>query len=228
MPFAFSDTRVPTVPVTHSGAERVFQSRPGRVAGGPARPVRDRRPAHAADQTQALAPAVRDPQPRRRGRRVSLPAHPLAPVLSLRGDPPPPTRGADQPTDALQAWPVPLPGSGHEPPAAAAQPVALLQRPCRCRVAHQAAQGRLRPGQHSDALYFHLLLLAYNLVNWFKRLCLPSEFQNATLQTLRERILLMPAQLRRSDNRPRLILPASGPREAAWKYALQRIERVKP
>jgi Transposase DDE domain group 1 len=80
----------------------------------------------------------------------------------------------------------------------------------------------------ANETYFHLLLLAYNVVNWFKRLCLPPEFQNATLQPLRERILLMPAQQRRSDNRPRLLLPASGPREAAWKYAVQRIERVKP
>lgn len=75
---------------------------------------------------------------------------------------------------------------------------------------------------------FHLLLLAYNLINWFKRLCLPPEFQRATLQTLRHTILLMPAQLRRTDNRPRLALPASGPRETAWRYALQKIERLKP
>lgn len=60
-----------------------------------------------------------------------------------------------------------------------------------------------------------------------KRLCLPPEFQTATLQTLRNRILLMPAQLVRSDNRPRLAMPASGPREVAWKYALRQIERLK-
>ncbi len=86
------------------------------------------------------------------------------------------------------------------------------------------------PTRHffANETYFHLLLLAYNLVNWFKRLCLPLDFQNATLQTLRHRILLMPAQLRRTDNRPRLVLPASGPREAAWKYALHQIKILKP
>jgi Transposase DDE domain group 1 len=85
------------------------------------------------------------------------------------------------------------------------------------------------PTRHffANETYFHLLLLAYNLINWFKRLCLPPEFQNATLQTLREHILLMPAQLRRTDNRPRLLLPASGPREQAWHYALQKIARLK-
>jgi hypothetical protein len=86
------------------------------------------------------------------------------------------------------------------------------------------------PTRHffANETYFHLLLLAYNLINWFKRLCLPPELQRATLQTLRHTILLMPAQLRRTDNRPRLALPASGPREAAWRYALQKIERLKP
>jgi Transposase DDE domain group 1 len=78
----------------------------------------------------------------------------------------------------------------------------------------------------ANETYFHLLLLAYNLMNWFKRLCLPSEFQQATLQTLRHQILLMPAMLRRTDNRPCLALPASGPRETAWQYALHQIEKL--
>jgi hypothetical protein len=84
------------------------------------------------------------------------------------------------------------------------------------------------PTRHfmANETYFHLLLLAYNLVNWFKRLCLPPDLQNATLHTLRHKILLMPAQLRRVENRPSLTLPASGPREAAWRYALQKIERL--
>lgn len=86
------------------------------------------------------------------------------------------------------------------------------------------------PSRHffANETYFHLLLLAYNLINWFKRLCLPSGFQHATLQTLRHKILLMPAQLRRTDNRPRLMLPASGAREDAWKYALHQINNLRP
>ena len=85
------------------------------------------------------------------------------------------------------------------------------------------------PTRHffANETYFHLLLLGYNLVNWFKRLCLPPEFQNATLQTLRHHILLTPALLRRTNNRPRLVLPVSGSREAAWKYALHQIKGLK-
>lgn len=61
-----------------------------------------------------------------------------------------------------------------------------------------------------------------------KRLCLPPEFQAATLQTSRNRILLMPAQLSRPSNGPRLAMPTSGPLETAWKYALHKIERLRP
>ena len=85
------------------------------------------------------------------------------------------------------------------------------------------------PGHHffANETYFHLLLLAYNLVNWFKRLCLPPEYQTATLHTLREQILLMPAQLVRTGNRARLNLPASGHRQAAWLHALHTVERLR-
>ncbi len=86
------------------------------------------------------------------------------------------------------------------------------------------------PTRHylANETYFHLLLLAYNLMNWFKRLCLPPELQTATLQTLRQKILLMPAQLSRTQNRPSLALPASGQQEFAWKFALGKINKLKP
>jgi hypothetical protein len=85
------------------------------------------------------------------------------------------------------------------------------------------------PTRHffANEAYFHLLLLAYNLINWFRRLCLPPEFQNATLQTLRHKILLMPAQLSRAGNRPSLALPAGGTLEIAWRYAIHRIDRLR-
>ena len=52
--------------------------------------------------------------------------------------------------------------------------------------------------------YVHGLLLASNRVNWVTRLCLPPEWQMATLQTLRSQVLLLPALWRRTTNRPRL------------------------
>ena len=78
------------------------------------------------------------------------------------------------------------------------------------------ALGRIPPRPFfANETDFPLRLLASTLVTWFKRLCLPPEFQRATLQSLRRRIRLMSAQLRRTHNRPRLAMPARGPRAAA-------------
>lgn len=59
----------------------------------------------------------------------------------------------------------------------------------------------------ANEAYFHLLLLSYNLISWFKRFCLPPEFHNKTLHTLRPDLLLIPAELTHTDNRPVLKLP---------------------
>ena len=40
--------------------------------------------------------------------------------------------------------------------------------------------------------YFHLVVFAYNLLNWFRRLCLPPRLQPWSLQTLRNQLLLVP------------------------------------
>ena len=77
----------------------------------------------------------------------------------------------------------------------------------------------------ANEAYFHLLLLAYNCVVWFQRTCLPAHLQAATLQRLREDLLVMPAHLTRTDNRPSLWIP--DPELAkVWKAALARIDRL--
>jgi hypothetical protein len=64
------------------------------------------------------------------------------------------------------------------------------------------------PTKHfaSNELYFHILLFSYNLVNWFKRLCLPQEFQTMTPGLLCARLLFISGELVYSDNRPFLRL----------------------
>src|SRR6516225_4215912 len=111
--------------------QRVFRSHPGRMARGSEGRLRDRRAADPADQTEVGPPPIRDAQPRRRGRRVPLPAHQVASSVSVRRDPATPARRTDGPVDALQARPVSLPGARHESGPASAQPLALLQRPGR-------------------------------------------------------------------------------------------------
>jgi hypothetical protein len=75
--------------------------------------------------------------------------------------------------------------------------------------------------------YFHILLFSYNLINWFKRLCLPKDVQNMTLNTLRSRLLLIPGVLVKSENRPTLKLPANFWYRDAFEYAITKIARMK-
>lgn len=79
----------------------------------------------------------------------------------------------------------------------------------------------------ANEAYFHLLPFAYNLMNWFKRLCLPAEFQNMTLRTLRTQMLLVPGELVRTDNKPVLKFPANFWYKDKIEYTLDRIENVK-
>ena len=80
----------------------------------------------------------------------------------------------------------------------------------------------------ANEAYFHTLLFSYNLINWFKRLCLPMEFQNMTLKSLRARLLLIPGELIRPDNRPTLKLPVNFLYKDACEYAMKKIEKLKP
>jgi len=85
------------------------------------------------------------------------------------------------------------------------------------------------PTKHfaANEAYFHTLLFSYNLINWFKRLCLPTEFHNMTLKTLRARLLLIPGELIRTDNRPTLKLPTNFLYKEAFGHAMKSIEKLK-
>ena len=79
----------------------------------------------------------------------------------------------------------------------------------------------------ANEAYFHILLFAYNLLNWFKRLCLSSEFQTITLNTLRYRLLVIPGELVRTGNKPVLKLPASFLYKDAFDYALKKLGKLR-
>lgn len=85
------------------------------------------------------------------------------------------------------------------------------------------------PTKHyaANEAYFHILLFSYNLINWFKRLCLPKELQNMTLNTLRQRLLLIPGELIRSGNRPTLKLPSNFLYKDAFEHAVKKIGKLK-
>lgn len=85
------------------------------------------------------------------------------------------------------------------------------------------------PTKHfaANEAYFHILLFSYNLISWLQRLCLPKEFQDMLLGTLRSRLLLIPGQLVRSGNKSILKLPANFLYKDVFEHAINKIELIK-
>lgn len=80
----------------------------------------------------------------------------------------------------------------------------------------------------ANALYAEISLLAYNLVMWFKRLCLPDDWQSYTLTTLRHKLLLMPGELVNTGNVHTLKFPKNSPNKDVFEFALNKIKKLKP
>jgi len=78
----------------------------------------------------------------------------------------------------------------------------------------------------ANALYAELSLLAYNIILWFQRLCLPPDWQSYTVETLRHRLLLIPGVFTRTDNRPLLKLPKNSLYQDIFLYADKKIHAL--
>jgi hypothetical protein len=80
----------------------------------------------------------------------------------------------------------------------------------------------------ANALYLEVVRLGYNLVTAFQRTCLPEQWQHLTLSSLRHKLLWLPGELTRPQNRPTLRL-ANSPLLQKWTQEIQhRIRRQKP
>jgi hypothetical protein len=79
----------------------------------------------------------------------------------------------------------------------------------------------------TNVAYFHLVLFAYNLLNWFKRFCLPEPYNRRSLQTIRRDLLAIPGELVRPQGIPTIRLPASYPYRNLFLKTLNRIHRLR-
>jgi len=79
----------------------------------------------------------------------------------------------------------------------------------------------------ANEAFFQIVLLAYNLLNWFKRLSAPAHLQRATLQRLRQRLFVVPAQLVRPGGVPTLRIAPSYPYVADFLETLRRIRHLR-
>jgi hypothetical protein len=80
----------------------------------------------------------------------------------------------------------------------------------------------------ANTLNAELSLLAYNLIIWFKRLCLPEEWHSYTVEILRQRLFLIPGVFTRTNNRPTLKLPKNSSYRETFEYAQERIQKLQP
>ena len=79
----------------------------------------------------------------------------------------------------------------------------------------------------ANAVHFELILLAYDLINWFRRLCLPGRWQTARLSTLRREVFMLPARLLNVGGRNVLRLPDGYPHRKRFQQALVQIRKIR-
>ena len=79
----------------------------------------------------------------------------------------------------------------------------------------------------ANRLYLEMLLWAYDLVGWFRRECLPVEWQRSTLATLRRDLWSVPGLLVRSGRRYQMHLPERFEQEAVFRHTQKKLARLR-
>jgi hypothetical protein len=80
----------------------------------------------------------------------------------------------------------------------------------------------------ANALYAEISLLTYNLITWFKRFCLPDDWQSLTLPKLRHKLFMMPGEFVKSNNVPTLKFPKNSPNKNIFLSTLNKIKKLDP
>ena len=79
----------------------------------------------------------------------------------------------------------------------------------------------------ANEFYLELLLLSYDLIKWFQRLCLPDAWQNKTLQTLRNELLLLPGSFVQHGSKQILRFPKNSPQQKIFLSAKEKISKLR-
>lgn len=75
--------------------------------------------------------------------------------------------------------------------------------------------------------WFLIGQLAWNLVAWFKRLCLPKQYHTATVQTIRHQLLNVAGKIVRQARQNFLYLSDQYWFEEAWSFALKHLAKLQ-
>jgi hypothetical protein len=80
----------------------------------------------------------------------------------------------------------------------------------------------------ANVAFFHLVLLAFDLVHWFRRLCLSADYETATVETVRTDFLVLPARLVSRAGRNLLQLPRDYLHRTEFVAAFERAGKLRP
>ena len=79
----------------------------------------------------------------------------------------------------------------------------------------------------ANVAFLQLLLFAYNLLHWFKRLCFPPEMLGVTTETLRHDLIEIPGKLSCRAGRNVLVLPKAYQQKQHFLDLVQRVKTLK-
>jgi hypothetical protein len=108
------------------------------------------------------------------------------------------------------------------------RPRAIIEKDIR-ELLYDLPLGKIPTGDWvANVAFFQMVLLAFNLVHWFKRLCLPRRWSKATIETVRGDFFVLPAKLVRTAAGNVLQLPKSYHYEQEFLAAAQAATKFKP
>jgi len=79
----------------------------------------------------------------------------------------------------------------------------------------------------ANVAFFQIILLAYDLVHWFKRLCLPPQYATATVETVRTDFLVLPGRLVSRGGHNVLQLPRDYHHQNEFMAAFKKIGQLQ-
>lgn len=79
----------------------------------------------------------------------------------------------------------------------------------------------------ANVAFLQLLLFSYNIVHWFKRLCLPQAYLGATVDTIRQEFLVLPGKLTNRGGRNVLQLPKDYHHRRDFLEAARKVETLR-
>ena len=107
------------------------------------------------------------------------------------------------------------------------QPRATVEKNIR-ELLYDLPLGKIPSGEWlANVAFFHIVLFAYDLVHWFRRLCLPPQYRRATVETVRSDFFVLPARLVSRAGQNVLQLPKDYVHREAFLSAFRKASAVK-